>query len=187
MICRNGQMELVLTDTSAAEERLFRGFCKNNDWHEAIVSYIRLYGDTELDDLTNHLSYILKVNPELACIHIGSAISKLKILGSIKAINVSIQAGDNKLCLSERSMDDVLMAVSRIRRYGSFSEAYYESLILDIQTGRDTDPRIPISAMDVKIAEQTLKMLLAKGYLTKRGKAVYSTQKLNAWAELRNS
>lgn len=179
----NGQIEFVHSDSSAAMDRLYRGFAKNRDWLEAIRSYIRLCGDTSLDDLKANLSYILNIDIDLTGVYIDLSVSKLKILGDIKAINNIIQCGGGYLCLSERSMNDILSAIANVRKYGSLSESYYVNLILDIQSGRVYDSTIAIDSTDKDIANRTLKMLLTKGYLTRRDKVVYPTQSLNDWAE----
>lgn len=170
----NGQIEMITADNSAALDRLRRGFAKNKSWIEAIVSYIDIHGDTDIDDLTAGLSSLLEVNEDVASVYIEIAISKLKVLGKLKAVNNTISMGDGKLHMSEKSMENILFAVSSIKGCGPLSESYYINLIASVNTGKDVDPSIHIYAIDRQIAMSVLKELLRKEVLHRHGKFIYA-------------
>ena len=170
----NGQIEFVHSDSSAAMDRLYRGFAKNRDWLEAVVSYIDIHGDTSLDDLKANLSYILNIDIDLAGVYIDLSISKLKILGKLAINNEIISIGDGKLHMSERSMEDIMFAVSGIKGCGPLTEAYYVNIIASVNTGRNVDPSIHIYDIDRQIAKAVLKELLRKNILHRHGKFIYA-------------
>lgn len=174
----NNQLEMITADNSAALDRLRRGFAKNGSWHEAIVSYIDIHGDTDINDLTAGLSSLLEVNEDVASVYIEIAISKLKVLGKLKAVNNTISMGDGRLCMSERSMENIMLAISGIKNYGPLSESYYVNLIASVNTGKDVDPSIHIYAIDRQIAMSVLKELLRKGVLHRHGKFIYAEDAL---------
>ena len=170
----NGQIEFVHSDSSAAMDRLYRGFAKNRDWLEAVVSYIDIHGDTSLDDLKANLSSILNIDIDLAGVYIDLSISKLKILGKLAINNEIISIGDGKLHMSERSMEDIMFAVSGIKGCGPLTEAYYVNIIASVNTGRNVDPSIHIYDIDRQIAKAVLKELLRKNILHRHGKFIYA-------------
>ena len=170
----NGQIEFVHSDNSAAMDRLYRGFAKNRDWLEAVVSYIDIHGDTSIDDLAAGLSFILEVNEDTASVYIEIAISKLKVLGKLAINNGIISIGDGKLHMSERSMEEIMFAVSGIKGCGPLSEAYYINIVASVNTGRNVDPSIHIYDIDRQIAKAVLKELLKKNILHRHGKFIYA-------------
>ena len=170
----NGQIEFVHSNSSAATERLRRGFAKNESWLEAVVSYIDIHGDTSFNELIAHLSSILEVNEDTASVYIEIAISKLKVLGKLAINNGIISIGDGKLHMSERSMEDIMFAVSGIKGCGPLSEAYCINIIASVNTGRNVDPSIHIYDIDRQIAKAVLKELLRKNILHRHGKFIYA-------------
>lgn len=170
----NNQLEMITADNSAALDRLRRGFAKNKSWIEAIVSYIDIHGDTDINDLTAGLSSLLEVNEDVASVYIEIAISKLKVLGKLKAVNNTISMGDGKLHMSERSMENIMLAVSGIKGCGPLTEAYYVNIIASVNTGRNVDPSIHIYDIDRQIAKAVLKELLRKNILHRHGKFIYA-------------
>lgn len=170
----NGQIEFVHSDSSAAMDRLYRGFAKNRDWLEAVVSYIDIHGDTSLDDLKANLYLLLNIDIDLAGVYIDLSISKLKILGKLAINNEIISIGDGKLHMSERSMEDIMSAVSGIKGCGPLTEAYYVNIIASVNTGRNVDPSIHIYDIDRQIAKAVLKELLKKNILHRHGKFIYA-------------
>lgn len=174
-ISRNGVLEMVIvSEVEKKLEQMVRGFNKTQDWFELVKTYIAINGDTSKEELIKDLSTLTNTPMDITEPHVIFSISKNRAMGFVLYDGYMIYPGYGHLYLSNRTKDEILLAVGATRNIQPMSKKYNLDKIIYIQTGKRSGGKLPIYDIEKEIAIKTLKMLVNEGYLTNQDPCNYT-------------